>query len=739
MKSRFALACAGIVALTAGIAAGPLAASQLTGDVVFTKPASSSGQPSQGKNPVTASASTAKPGAKLTPGQLRDKMPYFSEQPSLVGNDLVFALDVDPMRDEVTKGPELLDRIGGSLVISRKGIDLRDPSQIDASSQPAGKALSRNLQTRTVKTSGAQQYRIALPKAVAASLRNESKRGLAHRVRVVMWNDKDTDPTAQGYDRRQVMGSFAPPYITDFLASRRLERAAASEGGATRSLTRSAASANNASTYPGTVLIYNGSPFDLDMSFNNVQCMDPYLGYYYNPGQLASNQSYEFFQAAMIASDGNYWSSDIVNQQSTRGMTTLEKTSLSALSDGALVYHITDDFSRGLMAFGSKMAFALTLGAVEGAVANSNACTDAGSAISLAWTNTSVGANQSAGNVSYYVPSYNRTTSMQGSMPVSPTSLPAVAPGSPLTAYLATSGNGLAVPASSLQSQLGMGGSVTLTTLNSNQQNGSYNGFWCNFRNQQAPNPNGANSSAPYGSTALAGGTAPDWGPCNATGVTGSPDNVQSQYMDGNADNLENEGLTILVGYSSTATATAGPYAVSPGRSAANGSLCTAGSAPCIYTTPSTAANPALTIGCTPGDWNLLTPWNGANISLSSPPSAYSASSMLSTQLAYTGVTAAGAPITDSVPSALYESSFSPDTVNTSVLNADALSDIQASLGGAGGYVTNWLCVMTAYTLVPGGIAQFAPAATAMNLGWYGTPVVASVPNPAGNLLSPPS
>ena len=85
-------------------------------------------------------------------------------------------------------------------------------------------------------------------------------------------------------------------------------------------------------------------------------------------------------------------------------------------------------------------------------------------------------------------------------------------------------------------------------------------------------------------------------------------------------------------------------------------------------------------------------------------------------------------------------SSFSPDTVNSFVLTPQDLSALQATLGGPGGYVTNWLCVFSAYTLIPTGIAASGinSGATQMNLGWYGTPVAAAIPNPAGNILSPP-
>jgi hypothetical protein len=84
-------------------------------------------------------------------------------------------------------------------------------------------------------------------------------------------------------------------------------------------------------------------------------------------------------------------------------------------------------------------------------------------------------------------------------------------------------------------------------------------------------------------------------------------------------------------------------------------------------------------------------------------------------------------------------SSFSPSTNNPFPISPAAMSLIQNSLGGPGSYVTQWHCVLGASTTLPTGINQLAPAAVAMNLVWTGTPVAASVANPAGNILSPPA
>lgn len=713
------------------------------------------------KAPATA-ASKAKAVKTPSAGELRDMMPFFSQEPTLVGDDLVFELNVAPMRDAATKGSGLLDRVGGRLTISRKGVNMMSPGTF-ADGSPVGKVLmARNIPTREVTKAGAQQFKVALPPNVADELRAVPKSKLMERVRVVMRNDKDIDASTPGYERQQLMSSFMVPSFKEYLASKRPENVVSSSGIESRSKTRSRVAAQ-AMSAPGTWVVYNGSPFDLEVSMNIVQCIEPFLSNWAaSPGAVPSNTSFEFPQVAAISGDiDTVFVPDAsnVNSSATNPMSSLGESTLSAIGEGALVYHITESASAGLMSFGTKMAFSLILNASYGAIVNSNACANAGSAISMAWTNVGIGASQTAGNVSYYAPGFNRTNSISG---VSPSSLPALAPGSPLTAYQATSGNGLAVAASALQSQIGMQGSVLLSTLNQGQ---------CDYKAQQTPNLNStgqgsAGKSQPYGASALMGGTTPDWGPCDAVAVTGGDDDEnEDYYATTNTGDLSAESMSILIGYATTTASPSGPYPVNASRSAANSSMCVSGTSPCIYATTPTSAttstttpttritspltttsattNTDLTVGCTPGDWNLITPWNNANISLTSPPSYYSSQSYLNTTIAYTGITASGAATSGMaipMPLGTVTSSFSPDTVNSFVLTPQDLSALQATLGGPGGYVTNWLCVFSAYTLIPTGIAASGinPGATQMNLGWYGTPVAAAIPNPAGNILSPP-
>lgn len=678
------------------------------------------------------------------PKRMRDKMPYVSKNPYLVGNVLVFAVDISPMRIRAKAGA-LLDRVGGQVTISRAGVDLTRGS---FASDPDGKVLLKKRVTpRLITRAGEQTFRIPLPSEVAADLRKIPLRKWFTRVGIAIYDDKDIDTGRQGYERRQWTSNLLPPALGAYLASRRsaVEPAGFGRTSVERATSPSEPRKDASSNTPGTIVVFNGSPYDLNVAANSVQCV---VGWsFYNdaqqPGTLASNASFEFFNVSQIASD--YWYEETqadVNARAANPWNVVGKQALSSLAAAGLVSHITESFARGMNAFFGTMAMGLILKGVIGAIVDGDktqdACTDAGSAMTFAWTNASVGASQTEGNVSYWVPSFSRTSPMMG---VAPTSIPATAPESPLTAYNATSANGLAVSPEVLQRELGMGGTVTLTTINTSQQNGSYEGFWCNFRDQQVGNPNSSTKTEQYGSTSLGGGTTADWGPCNATSVDTDADyNATNYFVSGPGSDLENEGFTLLIGYSTTAYNTAGPSPDLPPTTAETAGACVGTAAPCAYLAPAKDSTPA-SIGCTPGTWDMLTPWNESNptMNLSAPPSAYSASSELTMQLAFTGVTADGAPVTYFAPEDLggsVTSSFTPTAVNSWLLSPANLAAVQDVLGGPGGYVNEWMCVMTANTAIPSGIPA---SATAMNLGWYSVPVIVPVANPAGNVLSPPA
>ncbi|MFM7147373.1 MAG: hypothetical protein ACKOW5_13685, partial [Actinomycetales bacterium] len=497
---------------------------------------------------------------------------------------------------------------------------------------------------------------------------------------------------------------------------------------------------------PGTIVIYNGSPFNLNVAGNAVQCQVPFSWLAASPGStLASNTSIELFGVSQVSANSgtSYWyvPANNVNAAAQKPGDVVGKQALDALSEGGLVAHITDSFTTGLETAFESFAVGLVLDGVFGMIAaistGNNQCTDAGSAMTFAWSNASLGANQTAGNINYWVPSFGRTSNM--GLGVQPTSIPAVAPGSPLTGYNATSANGLAVTPAVLQRELGLGGTVTLATLNSPPKNGAA-GSVCVYTNQQVGNPASSNTNSQYGSTSLGGGTTADWGPCvNTTDPADADYNSSYYFVSGPGSELMNRGVTIMIGYSTTAYATAGPSPALPPTTAASSTACVATTAPCAYLQPASGSTPPA-MGCTPGTWTMLTPWyTNQSMNLSSPPSAYNASSLLNTQIGFTGVTAAGTPVTMFAPANLggsVTSNFSPTTVNPWPLTPANLAGVQQALGGPGGYVTQWLCVMTAKSSIPSGIPT---STTAMNLGWYGVPVIVPIANPAGNAVSPPA
>lgn len=664
--------------------------------------------------------------------RLRDKMPFISKYPKLVGNDLVWEVDISPMRISYRKGVSLLDRVGGSVFVSRAGVDVTKPASIDKSKAAL---FEKELPMRPVTKAGAQKFRVTLPSKVAAELRKIPASQLSSRVAVVVRNDKDINAAHPGYDRIQLTSSSVSAGMASYLAGRRtaVEPSGWRKSAPKASLWRSIPMKNNDQTNtPGTIVVYNGSPFDVDVAWSSVQC-NLNLNYPYQyQSEVASNTSVEISNIAQIQGFYSYASSAQVEASAKSPSQLLKKAAIASLQEGALLTGLTQKLSTGIHTVFTSFAVGLLLKGLVAAIANAKKkkyeCTNAGSAMNFAWTNVSIGANQTAGNVSYWVPTFNRTGNLVG---VPPTSLPVVAPGSPLTGYNATSQNGLATTPAVLAKELGFGGTVTLATLNSDQQNGSYYGFWCNFTNQQVGNPNSETTSTEYGSTSLSGGTTAAWGPCNATSV---PDNV-AVNLTKNSDTsvvLENEGFTFLIGYSTTAYNTAGPApAVSQPTTASSPAACIATAMPCAFYTPGAGSTPP-SFGCTPGTWNMLTPWNtsSATMSLSNPPTAYNSASQLTTQLAFRAVSADGTSSVYLAPEILggnVVTSFSPSAVASWQLTSSNLAAVQ-QLVGPGGSVTEWMCIMTAATTIPNGIP---PSATSMNLGWYGVPVIVPLANPA--------
>ena len=109
--------------------------------------------------------------------RLRDKMPYISKQPTLVGNDVVWTVDVSPMRLKAKKGFSLLDRVGGSLSVSKPGVHVGEQD---------GNLLTKTVAPRLITKNGAQVFRVTLPKAVADDLRQLSPVDFRRRVGVDM-------------------------------------------------------------------------------------------------------------------------------------------------------------------------------------------------------------------------------------------------------------------------------------------------------------------------------------------------------------------------------------------------------------------------------------------------------------------------------------------------------------------------------------------------------------------------
>ncbi len=667
--------------------------------------------------------------------------------PSIKGNVLGFGVRVSAWRTSARNQGAKTDRIGGHVLVSRKGVDVQftSPDQKVKGGKPY--IFDVKLPTRTVSKDGVERFAVKLPKGVATSLRAVPAKFLSQRLKIVVHQDKDTNASLAPYAVRQFAIAFASPVKP---ASKKSNREVS------RGSTRKAKAEDVGSTGPPPVpppapfALFNGTPFDLDISVTPIQCAS---SNYFASEPWPSGVTAMWQQTAYVNG----------NTGNNTNPTNTAFSSLQAQTDYALsMYSLgkatasgsgVSPTSRGLSYFAMSLGTSLVEDGVKAAITavnNRNICISSGSAWQVNWTVSEVNASQTAGNVNYWVPSYGSANPLGG---VTPTALP-VASGmavTPLSAYNATSANGLALDPAVLANQVGATGSLVMAmlnrfmspTLNYDTQfcmsgtNMKLYPSYCNastypacvLSNQQQENSASTNSSSNYGASAFTGGVAADWSSCSGSGPGGA-----TYYV----------GTTVLLGLSDTQFTRGGPFPGFPATSAASVGLCAASAAPCITAsvnagTTNTPADSSVAIGCINGSWSITYPWSGKTFSLSNPPSTYGQSSQMGVQLVFQGVSSTGVKAMYALPAnttggSAVTGGFSPAGAQTWTLSNSNLQAIANMIPG--GYVSQWACIMSAYTAVPQGLT--GGSANALNLGWNGTPVFAMVANPPGNLTSPP-
>ncbi|MCX6413491.1 MAG: hypothetical protein NTU77_02610, partial [Actinobacteria bacterium] len=459
-----------------------------------------------------------------------------------------------------------------------------------------------------------------LPRKVADSLRKVPKKRLSERVKVMLWHDKDTNPSIGGFEVRQFAAAFTSPSTPAKKKAKPRE---------TRSGTRSIfmEEPTPVAPVPAPFALFNGSPFDLTVTVTAVQC---------TTGTAVTNQvipagtTFMWDQQALLANSQDYNSnpSETASDSLNEAFTSADEAAQVGLEAG-----IAHGVSKGVLTAGAFVAVDLVSVGVKALIAAGKAnCTNSGSAWQINWTATDVNPSQTPGNINYWVPAYGSTASLGGV----PTSNLPVTTGmgvTPLTAYNATSDNGLAVTPAQLQSQLYSTGSLVMAMLNKNVQSYSPVGcgniasnpctavYDCNLSNQEQTNPASTSTTTNFGASAFTGGISADWSACSGS--------TQMQYTnsgksnpDANVAYIMSVGNTVLLGFGNTTITKGGPYAAGTATSAASVGLCAATAAPCITAasvpgTSSTTADSSVSTGCTVGDWNFATPWNAKTYSLS--------------------------------------------------------------------------------------------------------------------------
>lgn len=699
------------------------------------------GAPSAGSSPAIGESVVRQPlkNVRATPSSAG--MPVVVSDPSLKGNVLSFKVKATPWRTDTRNPTAAVDRLGGRLQISRKGVDLSFPSHDTQTKSGALYLMNKAIPTRVINRDGVFTISAKLPRKVADSLRKVPKSQLSERVNVTLWHDKDTNPSIGGFEVRQFAAAFTSPSTPAKRKAKPRE---------TRSGTRSIfmEEPTPVAPVPAPFALFNGSPFDLTVTVTAVQC---------TTGTAVTNQvipagtTFMWDQQALLANSQDYNSnpSETASDSFNEALTSADEAAQAGLEAG-----IAHGVSKGVLTAGAYVAVDLVSVGVKALVTPRPNCSMSGSAWQINWTATDVNPSQTAGNINYWVPAYGSTAALGSA---STANLPVTAGMgiTPLAAYNATSANGLAVSLSQLQSQLYSTGSLVMAMLNSNvlsvgpygclpdsMANPCTNTYTCNLSNQQQTNPSSTSTSTNFGASAFTGGISADWSACSGSTQMAYNRNG-SEDPDGENATVMSVGATVLLGFGNTTITKGGPYAAGTATSAASVGLCAATAAPCITAasvpgTSSTTADSSLSTGCTVGDWNFATPWNAKTYSLSNPPASYSSVNQMASQLVYRGVSSSGASLIYAMPTNVSASTitggFSPTGSNLWMLTNTDLQQIQNTIPG--GYVSQWGCVMSANTQIPQGLT--GGANNALNLSWNGTPVTAWINNPAGNLTSPP-
>jgi len=129
------------------------------------------GAPSAGSSPAIGESVVRQPlkNVRATPSPAG--MPVVVLDPSLKGNVLSFKVKVTAWRTDTQNPTAAVDRLGGRLQISRKGVDLRYPSRDTQTKSGALYLMNKAIPTRVITRDGVLTISAKLPRKVADSLR----------------------------------------------------------------------------------------------------------------------------------------------------------------------------------------------------------------------------------------------------------------------------------------------------------------------------------------------------------------------------------------------------------------------------------------------------------------------------------------------------------------------------------------------------------------------------------------
>ena len=224
-------------------------------------------------NTAVSSTSKPQPPPKIPKRKLSRQIPSFTTQPRVVGAKGKYVIQASvmlhPWRTATRNQSALKDKYRIRIDVAKPGTQIRYVG-LDKKSRKQGLMWSGKVGPRVIDATGNYTLSVSVPQKVATSLASDTRRQRWNRMRMTVLHRKDVSPQIPGREALQLAQSGP------LQKSRRPELARLS---------------GNGQSTTETMWLINYTPFDLDMSFQGVNCIsdDQWSGSLGSYGYVSAN------------------------------------------------------------------------------------------------------------------------------------------------------------------------------------------------------------------------------------------------------------------------------------------------------------------------------------------------------------------------------------------------------------------------------------------------------------------